>query len=303
MQPPVSPTHFCCPVVTDDEADALDSESDDDATLSSPASLEGDDEDVINTAGTPSAADPPSTNQQATPSSPDAAEASTTEERPNVIPFDLDHDDHPANLAPQDDVTSSLDDHSELLRWHYRLGHLPFANLRLMAARGEIPKRLANCRIPKCQSCLYGRATKRPWSTKCQPRHIKTVTKPGACMSVDQLESPVAGFVGQNKGSFFRKRYKVATIFVDHFSRLSFVYLQESTKGEETLLAKRAFETYAATFGGIISNYHADNWRFAERLFLDHAERNGQSVSLCGVNAHFQNGIAEKRIRDLTERA
>jgi hypothetical protein len=24
---------------------------------------------------------------------------------------------------------------------------------------------------------------------------------------------------------------------------------------------------------------------------------------LCGVNAHFQNGIAEKRIRDLTERA
>jgi hypothetical protein len=52
----------------------------------------------------------------------------------------------------------------------------------------------------------------------------------------------------------------------------------------------------------VITNYHADDGRFAERLFLDHAAPNGQGVSLCGVNAHFQNGIAEKRIRDLMER-
>jgi hypothetical protein len=85
---------------------------------------------------------------------------------------------------------------------------------------------------------------------------------------------------------------------------LSFVHLQASTKGEETLLAKRAaFEAYAASFGIIVANYHADNGRYAERLFLDHAEIHGQCVSLCGVNAHFQNGITEKRIRDLTERA
>jgi hypothetical protein len=93
------------------------------------------------------------------------------------------------------------------------------------------------------------------------------------------------------------------TIFVDHFSRLSYIHLQDSTKGEETLLAKRAFEAYAASFGVVIANYHADNRRFAKRLFLDHAALNGQGVSLCGVNAHFQNRIAEKQIRDLTERA
>ena len=251
-----SPTHFCCPVVTDDEADALDSDEEDDATLSSAASLEGDDEDDFNATSTPSAPAPPHLDEQVDPPSTDA-QTSATDERPNVIPFDLDHDEeHPANLAPQDDVTSSLDNRSELLRWHYRLGHLPFANLRLMAAREEIPKRLASCRIPKCQSCLYGKATKRPWRSKGQTNKIRTVTKPGECVSVDQLESPVPGFIGQNKGYFFRKRYKVATIFVDHFSRLSFVYLQESTKGEETLLAKRAFETYAASFGVTILNYH-----------------------------------------------
>jgi hypothetical protein len=70
---------------------------------------------------------------------------------------------------------------------------------------------------------------------------------------------------------------------------LSFVYLQESTKGAETLLAKKAFEAYAASFGVKVHNYHADNGRFAEALFLNHAEANGQTVSLCGVNAHFQN--------------
>jgi hypothetical protein len=83
--------------------------------------------------------------------------------------------------------------------------------------------------------------------------------------------------------------------FVDRFSRLSFIYLQESTKGAETLLAKKAFEAYAASFGVKVINYHADNGRFAEPLFLGHAETHGHTVSLCGVNAHFQNGIAEKR--------
>ncbi len=68
-----------------------------------------------------------------------------------------------------------------------------------MAARKEIPSRLANCRIPKCQSCLYGRATKRPWRTKGQAGTIQPVTSPGQCVSVDQLESPVTGFIGQNK--------------------------------------------------------------------------------------------------------
>jgi hypothetical protein len=84
------------------------------------------------------------------------------------------------------------------------------------------------------------------------------------------------------------------------FQSLVFCDLQESTKGAKTLLAKRAFEAHAALFGVKVLNYHADNGRFAELLFLDHDEVNGQTVSLCSVNAHFQNGVAEKRIGDLT---
>jgi hypothetical protein len=116
-------------------------------------------------------------------------------DRPNVIPFDLNNDQEDTKLTNQDDVTSSLDASAELMRWHLRLGHLPFANIWLMAVRKEIPSWLANCRIPKCQSCLYGKATKRPWRTKGQSGTLKEVSLPGQCVAVDQLESPVAGFI------------------------------------------------------------------------------------------------------------
>jgi hypothetical protein len=91
-----------------------------------------------------------------------SSEESDEPDRPNVTPFDLDNDQDDTNLTNQDDVTSSLDASAELMRWHIQLGHLPFANIRLMAARKDIPSRLAKCQIPKCQSCLYGKATKRP---------------------------------------------------------------------------------------------------------------------------------------------
>jgi hypothetical protein len=117
-----------------------------------------------------------------------SSEESDEPERPNVIPFDLDNDQEDTNLTNHDDVTSSPDASAELMRWHFLLGHLPYANIRLMAARKEIPSRLANCRIPKCQSCLYGKATKRPWRTNGQSGTLKEVTLPGQCVSVDQLE-------------------------------------------------------------------------------------------------------------------
>jgi hypothetical protein len=126
---------------------------------------------IVPILSTPNAPNTPHTDEQTD------LPSTSVQERPDVIPFDLDHDNHPAKLTSQDDATSNLDSQSELLPWHYCLGHLPFANLRLMAIREEIPKQLASYRVPRCQSCLYGQATKRPWRTKGQTHHIKTVTK------------------------------------------------------------------------------------------------------------------------------
>jgi hypothetical protein len=90
---------------------------------------------------------------------------------------------------------------------------------------------------------------------------------------------------------------------VDHKSRLSFVHLQQHLTSAETLEAKHAFEAFARKYGVVVRHYHADNGRFADNLFVQDIAKQGQTLSFCGVNAHFQNGIAEKRIRDLQESA
>jgi hypothetical protein len=146
---------------------------------------------------------------------------------------------------------------------------------------------------------MFLKATKQPWRTKApiNQQSIPPITRPGDCVSVDQLESKTPGFVGQLKGPILTKnRYKMATIFVDHFSRLSFVYLQYSSSGAETLKAKLAFEDFARLHGVTIKHYHADNGRFVDNLFKNSCKEKEQMQSFCGVNAHWQNRIAERHI-------
>ncbi len=49
------------------------------------------------------------------------------------------------------------------MRWHYRLGHLSFSKLKQLALNGEISKKLAKVKPPKCTGCLFGAMTKIPW--------------------------------------------------------------------------------------------------------------------------------------------
>jgi hypothetical protein len=111
---------FCSAVVSDSEADDLESDADDEATLSSTASLEGDDEDkgnnttnTIERRATDIARDTqstPSDTRQDTSSAQSDVDRDTpdTPNRPDIIPFDLEHDDPATSLTSQDDATSSL---------------------------------------------------------------------------------------------------------------------------------------------------------------------------------------------------
>ena len=79
-----------------------------------------------------------------------------------------------------------------------------------------------------CTTCMFGKATKRPWRTKAplnrdQPSH--TITKPGNCVYVDQLESSAPGLIGQLLGIPTIKRYKVAILFIDHYNELGYIQL------------------------------------------------------------------------------
>ena len=48
---------------------------------------------------------------------------------------------------------------------------------------------------------------------------------------------------------------------------------------------------------------HCNNGRFVDNIFQRDVPDKGQTISHFGVNAHFQNGIAEKMTRDLQDHA
>ena len=206
------------------------------------------------------------------------------------------------HVIPEDQEPTSLDPHDELLRWHYRLGHLSFEHILQLACSGQLPKRLLTCKKPFCTACQYGKMTKSPWRVKGDDKKATSIaSRPRQIVSMDQLESNTPGFIAQLKGKLTQQHYNYATVFVDQFSRYTFVYLQHCLTSEETVKAKHAFESASEQCGVNIIHYHADNGRFANNAFIADCNTQRQSLSYCGVNAHFQNGIAERRIRDLQE--
>ena len=248
----------------------------------------------------------PSTNDK--PSEREATTEYNKETREENLTDFLDQESfkEPTHVIDDEDEPLAADTpQAELLRWHYRLGHISFARLRILALLNVIPRKLLHIKAPKCAGCAYGAMTKRPWRTKATQNksRIRLVTTPGDCVSVDQLESRTTGFIAQLKGRLTKRRYGAATVFVDHASRLSYIHLQSGLTSDETVEAKQAFEAYARSHGITVKHYHADNGRFADNAFLKSIAESGQTISYCGVNAHFQNGIAEKRIRDLQEQA
>jgi hypothetical protein len=145
---------------------------------------------------------------------------------------------------------------AELLCWQYRLGHTSFAKLKLMSALGILPRRISSVHPPKCAGCIFGAMTKKPWRTKASPSQVNTVvvTGPGDGVSVHQLESGTPGFVAQLNGILTNRRYTCATIFVDHYSRLGYVHMQQQLMSDETVEAKHNFEVFSRSQGVTIKH-------------------------------------------------
>ena len=98
---------------------------------------------------------------------------------------------NPPEAEKEDSPLSAADDPAELMRWHYRLGHLTFAKLKQLALNGKIPKKLAPLNPPKCTGYLFGAMTKIPWRGKESKSSHKVfvATKPGETVSVNQMVS------------------------------------------------------------------------------------------------------------------
>ena len=113
------------------------------------------------------------------------------------------------------------------------------------------------------------------------------------------LEYPQVGFISHMKGRLTKKRYKYATVFVDHLSDLKYIHCMTKITSEETIYGKKFFERHSAGFNVNVEHYHCDNRRFVDNVFIQNCKGMVQGITYCGVNTHFQNGRAEKAIRDL----
>ncbi len=133
---------------------------------------------------------------------------------------------------------AAINDQAELMRWHYRLGHLAFSKLKQLALNGKIPRCLAKVKPPACAGCLFGAMTKVPWRGQETSSEVFVATKAGQCVSVDQLISMQVGFIAQLKGTLTKKRYTAATVFIDHYSRLKYIHLMTKLTSKETMEAK-----------------------------------------------------------------
>ena len=87
-----------------------------------------------------------------------------------------------------------------------------------MAEQKVIPQRLKDIPTPACLACHYAKSNKRSWRHKPQKKYKPPPppTLPGEVVSVDQMVSPTPGLIAYMTGKLTTKRYKYATVFVDH---------------------------------------------------------------------------------------
>ena len=98
----------------------------------------------------------------------------------------------------QDDDSQANSLRGEFLRWHYRLGHMSYAKMKMLVILRLLPTKLLQVKPPLCSHCKIGAMTRKPWRTKGKNNkgQLQQVDAPGKCVSIDQLESRTSGYIG-----------------------------------------------------------------------------------------------------------
>ena len=74
------------------------------------------------------------------------------------------------------------------------------------------------------------------------------ISIPGKCVSVEIMQSPQVRFIAPMKRRLTKKRYRYVAVFVGHFSDLKYVHCMSDITSEETIYAKKCFESHASGF-------------------------------------------------------
>ena len=103
-----------------------------------------------------------------------------------------------SSIMTTGELNKNLDIHQKsLLQLHFKFGHIGMKHIQHLVRNGKVNCRnvnqVADCGIPKCVACLFGKMTRKPTeATHTQRRKDnqgnlkKGHLKPGQCISADQ---------------------------------------------------------------------------------------------------------------------
>jgi len=203
----------------------------------------------------------------------------------------------------------------ELLRWHFRLGHISMRRIQFLMKTGvlatsESLRRLQSksaslTTLPRCTACQFGKQRRTP-----APGKLSTVIKdkagaikkdnllPGQEVSVDHFKCSTKGRLFTSRGKTSESEmYTGGAIFIDHASNYVQVQFQVQPTTHETIQSKQAFELHCRDYGVLIQKYISDNGTaFTSLDFTKELSSFNQTIRFAGVGAHHHNGHVERAI-------
>jgi len=170
--------------------------------------------------------------------------------------------------------------------WHRRLAHLhPAAMRSLMDGFNDLDA------TGMCDVCLQAKHKRKFIQTK-----VKRTTRP-----FELIHSDTCGpFSIPTKGGHLHY-----ILFVDDYTRWTTVYLLPDNKQEPCIAAYQHSQAKVDARGYNIKRFRCDNGRgeFDNRLFRQLLATRGTALEFCPPYAHHKNGVAERMIRTITEKA
>ena len=203
----------------------------------------------------------------------------------------------------------------ELLRWHFKLGHIAFSKVQALMRTGVLSHSEGTLQLhhaaatlstaPKCAACTFAKQRVRP----SPGRKISTIHDTVGALRSNNVypgqEVSVDHFICSTKGRLFSSRGKTkdndmycgGCIFVDHCSNYIFIEFQKTLHSHATVASKESFEAHARDYGVLIQKYLCDNGTaFTSNDFQKHLQSFHQHIRFAGVGAHHHNGHAERAI-------
>ena len=145
--------------------------------------------------------------------------------------------------------------HKELLRWHFRLGHIGFQHVQWLICTGRMKvqvnsKAVANCERPKCAACEFGKGHIRPNkinTIKNNPMKEQELKKdhllPGQMVSADHYISWAPGRLYHTKGKSDQSEFfSGGFFFIDHDKGYVRIKHQVDINATYTVKEKITFE-------------------------------------------------------------